>query len=75
MALDSPQLTDFANDELRQLGDLFKRIDLRSAAAITEYNARDLGTVINAGGSSGPVLDGRKLMAEQSAQAAMFSIS
>jgi len=58
MALDSPQLTDFANDELRQIGDLLTRLDLRSQAAITEYNARDLGTVINAGGSSGPVLDG-----------------
>lgn len=58
MALDSPQLTDFANDELRQLGDLLKKIDIRSAAAISEYNARDLGTVINDGGSSGPVLDG-----------------
>ena len=58
MALDSPQLTEFCNSELRQLGDLITKLDLRSAAAITEYNARDLGTVINAGGSSGPVLDG-----------------
>lgn len=58
MALDSPQLVEFANNELRQLGDLIMRLDLRVAAAIGEYNARDLGTVINAGGSSGPVLDG-----------------
>lgn len=58
MALDAPQLTEFCNDELRQVGDLLKRLDLRSAAVIAEYNARDLGTVINAGGSSGPVLDG-----------------
>jgi hypothetical protein len=58
MALDAPQLTEFCNDELRQLGDKLKALDLRSAAGIAEYNARDLGTVINAGGSSGPVLDG-----------------
>lgn len=58
MALDSPQLIDFCNDELRQLGDMITRFDMRSAAAIAEYNARDLGTIINAGGSSGPVLDG-----------------
>lgn len=58
MALDAPQLTEFCNDELRQLGDRLKALDLRSAAAVAEYNARDLGTIINAGGSSGPVLDG-----------------
>lgn len=56
--LDSPQLTEFCNDELRQLGDQLKRIDLRSAAALAEYNARNLGTVINDGGASNPVLDG-----------------
>jgi len=58
MHLNNAQLTEFCNDELRQLGDLLKKVDLRSAAAIAEYNARDLGTVINAGGSSNPVLDG-----------------
>ena len=58
MALDNPQLVEFCNDELRQLGDRLTALDLRSAAAIAEYNARNLGTVINDGGSSGPVLDG-----------------
>ena len=58
MALDSTQLVEFCNDELRQLGDRLKALDIRTAAAVAEYNARDLGTVINAGGSSGPVLDG-----------------
>jgi len=58
MHLDNAQLTEFANDELRQLGDLIKKLDLRSAAAISEYNARNLGTVINDGGSANPVLDG-----------------
>ncbi len=58
MALDAPQLTEFCNDELRQVADRIKALDLRSAAAVAEYNARNLGTVINDGGSSGPVLDG-----------------
>jgi hypothetical protein len=58
MALDNTQLTEFCNDELRQLGDLLTRLDLRANAANAEYLARDLGTVIEAGGSSGPVLDG-----------------
>ena len=58
MALDSPQLVEFCNDELRQLGDRLTTLDLRSAAAITEYFARDLSTIITAGGSTGPVLDG-----------------
>ena len=58
MALDNPQLVEFCNDELRQIGDRLTALDLRSAAAITEYNARDLGTIINAGGSTGPVIDG-----------------
>lgn len=58
MALDKTQLIEFCNDELRPLGDLIKRLDLQSAAAQAEYNARDLGTAINTGGSSGPVLDG-----------------
>ena len=58
MPLDNAQLVEFANDELRQLGDRLTALDLRSAAAIAEYFARDLGTVITAGGSAGPVLDG-----------------
>jgi len=58
MALDSTQLVEFCNDELRQIGDRLKALDIRTAAAVAEYHARDLGTVINAGGSSGPVLDG-----------------
>ena len=58
MALDNAQLVEFANDELRQLGDRLTALDLRSAAAIAEYFARDLGTIITAGGSTGPVLDG-----------------
>jgi hypothetical protein len=58
MALDNAQLVEFCNDELRQLGDMLTRLDLRTTAANAEYLARDLGTIIEAGGSSGPVLDG-----------------
>ena len=58
MALDNPQLVEFCNDELRQLGDMLTRLDLRANAVNAEYLARDLGTIINAGGSSNPVLDG-----------------
>jgi hypothetical protein len=58
MALDNPQLVEFCNDELRQIGDRLTALDLRASAAIAEYNARNLGTVIDSGGSSNPVLDG-----------------
>lgn len=58
MALDNPQLVEFCNDELRQIADLFVRLKIRVDSAVTEYNARNLGTIINDGGSSGPVLDG-----------------
>jgi hypothetical protein len=58
MALDNPQLVEFCNDELRQISDRFVALKIRVDAAYEEYNARDLGTIINDGGSSGPVLDG-----------------
>jgi len=58
MALDSPQLVEFCDDELRQIADRFVALKIRVDAAYEEYLARDLGTVINDGGSSGPVLDG-----------------
>lgn len=58
MALDNTQLVEFCNDELRQIGDRLTALDIRTAAAVAEYNARNLGTVIDTGGSSNPVLDG-----------------
>lgn len=58
MALDSPQLTEFCNDELRQIADRFVALKIRVDAAVEEYNARNLGTVITDGGSSNNVLDG-----------------
>jgi hypothetical protein len=58
MALDSPQLVDFCNDELRQIADRFVALKIRVDAAYAEYLARTLGDVINDGGSTNPVLDG-----------------
>ena len=58
MALDNAQLVDFCNDELRQIADKFVALKIRVDAAYEEYNARNLGTIINDGGPSNPVLDG-----------------
>lgn len=58
MALDNPQLIEWANDEARQVADLLVEAKLRADSFISEYNARGLGTIINDGGSSGPILDG-----------------
>jgi len=58
MALDNAQLVDFCNDELRQIADRFVTLKIRVDSAYAEYNARDLGTIINDGGPSNPVLDG-----------------
>ncbi len=58
MALDNAQLIEFCNDELRQIADKFVSLKIRADSAYAEYNARNLGTIINDGGSSGNVLDG-----------------
>lgn len=58
MALDNAQLTEFCNDELRQIADKFVGLQIRVDSAVAEYNARNLGTIITDGGSSNPVLDG-----------------
>lgn len=58
MALNAPQLVEFCNSDLRQIADLLTRLNTRSEAAYATYNARNLGTVINDGGASNPVLDG-----------------
>ena len=58
MALDNPQLTEFCNSELRQIADKIVALKIRADSATAEYAARNLGTVIDSGGSSNPVLDG-----------------
>jgi hypothetical protein len=57
MALDNTQLVEFCNDELRQIADRFVTLNIRVDAAYAEYLARNLGTIINDGGSTNPVLD------------------
>ena len=56
--INSPQLTDICNNNLRQLADLMTRLNIRNDAAVATYNARDLGTIINAAGSSNLITDG-----------------
>jgi hypothetical protein len=58
MALDNSQLVEFCNDELRQIADRFVALQIRVDHAYQEYLARNLGDIINAGGSTNPVLDG-----------------
>ena len=58
MALDSPQLIEFCNSDLRVVADRMKQLLSRTEQAYSTYNARNLGTVINDGGSGNPVLDG-----------------
>lgn len=58
MALDSAQLVTFCNDELRQIADDFVALKIKVDSAYAEYNAKNLGTVINDGGAQNNVLDG-----------------
>lgn len=58
MALDNVQLSEFCNSELRQVADKFVRLKIQIDSAILEYHARNLGTIINNGGSTNEVLDG-----------------
>ena len=58
MALNNAQLVEFCNSELRTIADKFVALKIRVDSAYAEYNARNLGTIINDGGASGPVLDG-----------------
>lgn len=58
MALDNAQLKEFCNDELRQIADLQTWLNIRIAAAVAEYYARNLGGIIDSGGAGNSVLDG-----------------
>ena len=58
MALDNVQLIAFCNEDLRPIADALVAIDVKLAPILAEYAAKDLGNIITAGGSSGPVLDG-----------------
>jgi hypothetical protein len=56
--LDNVQLVEFSNDEVRQMGDLCTRLDIRTAALNAEYLARGLGDIITAGGAGNLIVDG-----------------
>lgn len=58
MPLDSPQLIEFANTDLRQIADQLTRALTRAEGANATYIARNLGTVITDGGAGNPILDG-----------------
>ena len=56
--LNNAQLIEFCNSDLRQIADKLVQLDTRTDAAGATYLARDLGTVINAGGSTELITDG-----------------
>ena len=58
MALDSPQLTSFCNQNLRKIGNKLNELNILMDEAISIYNARNLGTVITDGGPGEVIQDG-----------------
>jgi hypothetical protein len=56
--INDPQLTEFCNADLRQIADVMVRLDSRTFDANATYVARNLGTVIDTGGSSNLITDG-----------------
>jgi hypothetical protein len=56
--INNPQLTDHCNASLRVLGDKLTQLIILTETALTEYNARNLGTIINDAGSSNLITDG-----------------
>jgi hypothetical protein len=58
MALDNAQLKDFCNSDLRQLADVLLKAKIKIDTASAVYLQRNLGTIINDGGSSNFVIDG-----------------
>ena len=57
----NPQVVNFANNDMRILGDMLTKLNIRSAAASATYSAADLGTVITAAGSSNLITDGSEI--------------
>jgi hypothetical protein len=56
--INNPQLTDHCNASLRVLGDKLTELMILTETAITEYSARNLGSIIDAAGSSNLITDG-----------------
>ena len=56
--IDNPQLRDFCNGSLRVIADKLATIDADLSGIQEEYNAKNLGTVIDAAGSTNLIADG-----------------
>ena len=56
--IDNPQLRAFCNDSLRVIADQLARIDQVTPGLREEYDAKNLGTIINDGGPSNLITDG-----------------
>lgn len=56
--ISDPQVVDFANNSLRLLADQFAHIDSVLTSVLAQYNARDLGTIINKAGAVNLIADG-----------------
>lgn len=54
----NPQLVSLCNNRLRAFADLVVRLDADAEIIAGEYNARDLGTIINDAGASNLIADG-----------------
>lgn len=56
--LSNPQLVHFCNEDVRQLADRLAALDVALTPFLETYNARDLGTIIEAGGAGNLIDDG-----------------
>lgn len=55
--INNPQLADFCNADGRTIADRMVQVLNRSIAASATYNARSLGTIIEAGGAGNLITD------------------
>jgi hypothetical protein len=56
--INNAQLTKFCNEVLRIQSDAIARVDMLIPGIIAEYNAKNLGTVIDSGGAGELITDG-----------------
>lgn len=56
--INNAQLTDHCNGDLRPIADLLQKLVTLGPVHIATYNARGLGDIINAAGSTNNVADG-----------------
>lgn len=61
MEIQDAQLTNYCNEGLRPLADSLTRVDVLLPVLIAQYNARNLGTIINDLGANKLITDGSEL--------------